>query len=261
MSSLPDSSGCIASNTDISGIGVRTAAYAQTFLSFVPAILALLDGQISAGERDSLADQSTTILLSAYALLIAGFSLARNQLDNYHTTIVLNLSWMNNTNTFIYILFLWHRDPKLWSKFRWPPPMVEKPEPLTSKSPISAEVYVAIYDWSPTLASLIDSVKPVILIGSLHLSLMGALGLWLWINPGSFGISQPCSLNSTISMFGHAIPLSSPTLRVVSLAIYVLILVPGLNLILPTVIFCAPLYLSRRLTATDNGKCNPSRLV
>ena len=73
---------CITSNTDISGIGVRTAAYAQNILSFVPAVLALLDGKISRGELDSLADQSTTILLSAYALLIAGLILARNQLDN-----------------------------------------------------------------------------------------------------------------------------------------------------------------------------------
>ncbi|KAJ7860281.1 hypothetical protein B0H13DRAFT_1639616, partial [Mycena leptocephala] len=95
---------CIASNTDISGIGVRTAAYAQNLLSFVPAFLALRDNKISKGELKSLAEQSMTILISAYALLIAAFILARNQLDNYHTTIVLNLSWINNTNTFIYIL-------------------------------------------------------------------------------------------------------------------------------------------------------------
>jgi hypothetical protein len=258
MSSLEH---CITSNTDISGIGVRTAAYAQNILSFVPAVLALLDGKISPGELDSLAEQSTTILLSAYALLIAGLILARNQLDNYHTTIVLNLSWMNNTNTFIYILFLWHRDPKLWSKFRWPPPPVEEPKPLTSKSPISAKVYLSIYHWSPTLASLIDSVKPVILIGSLHLSLMGVLGLWLWIDPGRFGASNSCSLDSTISMFGRAIPLSSQVLRVISLTVYVLVLVPGFNLLLPTAIFCAPLYLVRCLPATDIGKCNSRRPV
>ncbi|KAJ7891888.1 hypothetical protein B0H14DRAFT_2258598, partial [Mycena olivaceomarginata] len=95
---------------DISGIGVRTATYAQNILSFVPAFLALLDRRVSDGELDSLEGQSTTILLSAFALLIAAFIQAHNHgLDNYHTTIVLNLSWMNNTNTFIYILFLLHR--------------------------------------------------------------------------------------------------------------------------------------------------------
>ncbi|KAJ7025257.1 hypothetical protein C8F04DRAFT_918690, partial [Mycena alexandri] len=97
---------------DISGIGVRTATYAQNILSFVPAFLALLDKKISNEELDSLEGQSTTILLSAFALLIAAFIEAKNRingLDNYHTTIVLNLSWMNNTNTFIYILFHLHR--------------------------------------------------------------------------------------------------------------------------------------------------------
>ncbi|KAJ6449948.1 hypothetical protein C8R45DRAFT_1128409, partial [Mycena sanguinolenta] len=93
---------------DISGIGVRTATYAQNILSFVPALLALQDGKVSDGELDSLQGQSTTILLSAFALLIAAFILAHNQLDNYHTTVVLNLSWMNNTDTFIYLLFLLH---------------------------------------------------------------------------------------------------------------------------------------------------------
>ncbi|KAJ7137322.1 ankyrin repeat-containing domain protein [Mycena filopes] len=244
------SSHCLAPNTDISGIGVRTAAYAQNLISFVPAVLTLVDNKVSPEELCSLADQSVTILLSAYALLIAGLILAPNQLDNYHATIVLNLSWMNNTNTFIYILLLWHHKPGLWANLRWPPPPVEKPK-VTLTSPMSARVYLAIYNSSPTLAALINSVSPVILIGSLHLSLMSALGIWLWISPGRFGISQPCSLESTFSLLGNAIPLSSQTWRVIWLAIYVVILVPGLNLILPTAIFCAPLYLLRLRKAPE----------
>ncbi|KAJ7733318.1 ankyrin repeat-containing domain protein [Mycena metata] len=241
---------CIIPNTDISGIGVRTAAYAQNLLSFVPAVLALIDHQISQKELDSLEGQSTTILLSSYALLIAGLILARNQLDNYHTTIVLNLNWMNNTNTFIYILFLLHADRNPWSRFQSRRRAGKEPKAgmeQDAKS-LSAKLYVAIRKRSLTLASIIDSVDPAVLIGSLHLSLMGALGLWLWIAPGRFGNSLSCSLESTISLFGRAIPLSSHALRAVSLSVYILILVPGLNLILPTVIFCAPLVLVRRLT-------------
>jgi hypothetical protein len=241
---------CITSNTDISGIGVRTAAYAQNLLSFVPAVLALIDSKISRSELASLEGQSTAILLTAYALLIAGFILARTQLDNYHITIVLNLSWMNNTNTFIYILFLMHRKP--WPKFLCyrrqgkdskldsvAPP---EPDPKT----VAAKFYVAFEKKFPTLASIIASIDPAVLIGSLHLSLMGALGIWLWISPGQFGHSPSCSLDSTISLFGHAVPLSSHTLRGISLAVYILLLVPGLNLVLPTAIVCGPLLLVRR---------------
>ncbi|KAJ7167868.1 hypothetical protein C8R46DRAFT_898226, partial [Mycena filopes] len=98
-------SGCI--NTDISGIGVRSATYAQNLLSFLPAILALVDGDVDEHERDYLETQSTTILLSAFALLFSAIIQARTQtLDSHHATIVLNLSWMNNTNTFIYMLLL-----------------------------------------------------------------------------------------------------------------------------------------------------------
>ncbi|KAJ7178105.1 ankyrin repeat-containing domain protein [Mycena filopes] len=259
MSSLPGS--CIIANTDISGIGVRTAAYAQNILSFVPALLTLGDNELTAEELESLAEQSVTILLSAYALLIAGLILARNQLDNYHTTIVLNLSFMNNTNTFIYILLLWYRKPDLWSNFRWPPPSVAKSE-LTPKSPMSDRVYNTVYKCSPTLAAVINTVNLVILIGSLHLSLMGGLGIWLWISPGRFGISLPCSLDSTVSLFGTAIPLSSRPLRSISLAVYGLILVPGLNIVMPTAIFCAPLYLLRRFTnATLSNPSTSSDLL
>ncbi|KAJ7754026.1 hypothetical protein B0H16DRAFT_1690602 [Mycena metata] len=84
------SASCIIPNTDISGIGVRTATYAQNILSFVPAFLALLDKKVSNEELDSLRGQSTTILLSAFALLIAAFIQAQNHangLDNYHTTM------------------------------------------------------------------------------------------------------------------------------------------------------------------------------
>ncbi|KAJ6535758.1 hypothetical protein B0H19DRAFT_963762, partial [Mycena capillaripes] len=101
-------SNCV--NTDISGIGVRTATYAQNLLSFLPAFWALLDGQVDENELATLETQSTTILLSAFALLFSSTIQARTQgLDSFHATIVLNLSWMNNTNTFIYMLLLLHR--------------------------------------------------------------------------------------------------------------------------------------------------------
>ncbi|KAG6889871.1 hypothetical protein C0995_013845 [Termitomyces sp. Mi166 len=91
---------CISSNPDISGIGVRVAVYIQNFLSFVPAIAALRDGKVTFTELDSLETQSTTILITVLAILISTVIQAHmdDGITNYHASIVLNLSWMNNTN-------------------------------------------------------------------------------------------------------------------------------------------------------------------
>ncbi|KAJ7048945.1 hypothetical protein C8F01DRAFT_957077, partial [Mycena amicta] len=100
---------------DISGIGVRSATYAQNLISFIPAIVALAnDGKISNNERAFIEEQSTNILLTAFGLLISAFIQASTAqgLDNYHLALVLNLSWMNNTNLFIYSLLRLHR--RLW---------------------------------------------------------------------------------------------------------------------------------------------------
>ncbi|KAJ7620895.1 hypothetical protein DFH06DRAFT_966811, partial [Mycena polygramma] len=89
---------------DISGVGVRTAIYAQNLLSFVPAIWALWDGEVSDYELECVETQSTTILVTAFAILISAMVQANRGLSNFHASIVLDLSWMNNTNTFIYFL-------------------------------------------------------------------------------------------------------------------------------------------------------------
>lgn len=66
---------------------------------------------------------------------------------------------------------------------------------------------------------------------------MAALGIWLWSNPGAFGDSKPCTLEATTVVLGHSIPLGSRRLRVWSMTIYSLFLVPGVNLILPMALF------------------------
>jgi hypothetical protein len=48
--------------------------------------------------------QSTTILLTAFALLISAMVQTRMGLSAFDAVIVLSLSWMNNTNIFIYFL-------------------------------------------------------------------------------------------------------------------------------------------------------------
>lgn len=99
-------SGClIPSNPDVSGIGIRIAIYVQNILCFVPAVCAIWDGDVDQEELESAEIHSTTNLVLAFAILISCIfqALARG-LSNYHSSIVLSLSWMNNTNAFVYFL-------------------------------------------------------------------------------------------------------------------------------------------------------------
>ncbi|KAJ7479306.1 hypothetical protein FB451DRAFT_1005252, partial [Mycena latifolia] len=90
---------------DISGIGVRLAIYIQNMLSFIPAVSALWDGHVTSYELESVETQTTTILITAFAILISAMVQAQTTaLANFHASIILSLSWMNNTNTFIYFL-------------------------------------------------------------------------------------------------------------------------------------------------------------
>jgi hypothetical protein len=99
----------IPANPDISGIGVRAAVYLQNGLSFVPAFYALWDGKVEAHELKAVETQSTTILITAFAILVSTIVQARTfVLSGFHASIILSLSWMNNTNTFIFFLLYIH---------------------------------------------------------------------------------------------------------------------------------------------------------
>jgi hypothetical protein len=105
----------IPADPDIAGIGIRVAIYIQNILSFAPAFFALFnDGSVDLMELQTVEQQSTTILITAFAILISLVVQALSlNLSAFHTSIVLSLSWMNNTNTFIYfVLYIHHKsDP------------------------------------------------------------------------------------------------------------------------------------------------------
>jgi hypothetical protein len=95
----------IPTNPDISGVGVCIAIYFQTFLSFILTALALTDGKISVDELKAVERQSTTILITAFAILISALIQLHNfSLSSFHTSIILNLSWLNNTNALIWLV-------------------------------------------------------------------------------------------------------------------------------------------------------------
>ncbi|KAF6746125.1 hypothetical protein DFP72DRAFT_785926, partial [Ephemerocybe angulata] len=94
---------------DIAGIGVRCAIYIQTLLCFIPAFWALVDGKVTRDELDAAETQAITNLVLAFAILVSSIVQAQTLvLTNYHASIVLSMSWMNNTNAFVYfLLYVW----------------------------------------------------------------------------------------------------------------------------------------------------------
>ncbi|KAF6762401.1 hypothetical protein DFP72DRAFT_557633 [Ephemerocybe angulata] len=101
----------IPGNPDIAGVGVRIAIYVQNLLCFFPAFWALVDGKVTETELESAETQATTNLVLAFAILISSMVQATTLgLTSYHASIVLNMSWMNNTNAFIYfLLYVQHK--------------------------------------------------------------------------------------------------------------------------------------------------------
>ncbi|KAG6855581.1 hypothetical protein H0H87_000655, partial [Tephrocybe sp. NHM501043] len=231
---------CFDTNPDISGIGVRSAIYAQNLLSFVPALLALKDRKVTPTELDALETQSTTILITAFAILLstivqASTSNPSSGISNYHTSIILDLSWMNNTNLFIYLLLYTYRRVNL------------------SDTELAEEAKGHLKPDAPILARRIYEAKkaimnPVMIIGTLHLSVMASVGIWLWSNPVGFSSlsSQPCSLSASVVVVGKAVPIGSVGLRVWSILIYSFLLIPFLNLVIPMALFAIPMFLFRR---------------
>ncbi|KAG6855249.1 hypothetical protein H0H87_006165, partial [Tephrocybe sp. NHM501043] len=233
MSAALDPGPCFGANPDVSGIGVRIAIYAQNLLSFAPALLALRDKKVTPTELDALETQSTTILITAFAILVSTIVQARTSgISNYHASIVLDLSWMNNTNLFIYLLLYTYRRVNLSD--------TELKAEVKDESRVKG---LARWIYEARKAT----VNPVIIIGTLHLSLMASVGIWLWSNPAHFSKVSPdnCSLSASVVVVGKAVPLGSPRLRIWSLLIYSTLLIPFFNLLIPTALFAVPLFLFR----------------
>ncbi|KAF7375540.1 Multiple ankyrin repeats single kh domain [Mycena sanguinolenta] len=246
----------IPSNPDVSGVGVRAAIYAQNLTCFLPVIVHLRDRKISRDELKGIKDQSIGMLAVAFAILLTTIILAKgaggNQtITNYHTAVVLDLSWMNNTSTWIwFILYVYHRskDDKPteanWSK--WCKALLEPPLELLGQnegdsdnsSQMGTRICPAQRIWH--IAQRIwhfISKQPVLTLGSIHLSLMAAVGIWLWSDPSEFGDPLGPSCDPTLMVVGVPARFSSNSLRIVSLTMYSVVLIPGFNLIPPFVFF------------------------
>ncbi|KAH8832455.1 ankyrin repeat-containing domain protein [Flagelloscypha sp. PMI_526] len=209
---------CIPADPDIAGIGVRTAIYVQSLLSFIPALYAISDKIVTHEELKSVQTHMATILPTAFAILISAYvQIWRGRLTNYHTVIILSLSWMNNTNACIHALLKIQQEGRYFRTGS----LIDHIQHLfrTAKA-----------------AKFRGSDYTMLAMGSLHLTLMASLGLYLWIKPSNFGApySEHCTMNAQISVLGPiGVPFHSPALRVASILLYAAVLAPGANLALP----------------------------
>ncbi|KAJ3506615.1 hypothetical protein NMY22_g17190 [Coprinellus aureogranulatus] len=220
----------IPSNPDIAGIGVRIAIYIQNLLCFIPALRALWDGKVSASELDSADGYSTTNLFLAFAILITCMVQAfTSDVTNYHASIILSLSWMNNTSVFVYfLLYIQYKGQKITG-----------PKSSTWLNHIKSPHHVPIGERCKALARGFAQ-RITLVLGSFHLTLMATLGIWLWIAPKSFGEDDGsrCAFDvADLAIFGFFVPFGREGLSIFSLFLYSLFLIPGLNLLLPAGVF------------------------
>ncbi|KAJ7049075.1 hypothetical protein C8F01DRAFT_792230 [Mycena amicta] len=249
----------IPANPDVSGIGVRAAIYAQNLLCFAPVVAHLRDGNVSAAEMNGVKDQSIGMLAIAFAILISTIieatttNITGQGLTRFHAAVILDLSWMNNTSTWIWFLLYIHHltkpdpndsektvpVPATWSAWtdvllaplRWLVKGTVDPEKYAASSRMPVRITVVRRSW------YFFSQKAVLTLGSFHLSLMAAIGIWLWSNPSKFGSPIPC--DPSLTVVGGAAPFSSSALHGFSLALYSLLVIPGLNLVPPFIFFLA----------------------
>jgi hypothetical protein len=255
----------IPSNPDVSGVGVRAAIYAQNLTCFLPVIVHLWDGRISRDELNGIKDQSIGMLAVAFAILFTTIILAKGAggdqtITSYHAAVVLDLSWMNNTSTWIWFILYVHyqskRDDPIkanWSEWCGAllAPLLEllgRNEAAgdsagTSTNPPIRGIPQRIRGITQCIWRIAQriwrfiSAQPVLTLGSIHLSLMAAVGIWLWSDPSKFGQVLPPNCDLTLTVVGVPAHFLSQSLRIASLAMYSIVLIPGLNLIPPFIFF------------------------
>jgi hypothetical protein len=107
-------------------------------------------------------------------------------------------------------------------------------------------MHVNIIGWIRICWALLRR-KFVLVLGSLHLTVMAALGIWLWSSPYRYEDSQAHRLHlppdllplrcTETAILGLSIPLTSAVLNRVSVVLYSIFLAPGLNLVIPAIFF------------------------
>jgi len=215
---------CIDPNPDIAGIGIRVSVYAQSFLCLIQLFLSVTDAKITDNERRQLNKIYASLLLTAFALLISAFiQICSIGLSVYHALIILNLSWINDFGALVWSLVDCTYQPVDEGQEYDPVHAI----PQTRSFGRRIITYVGSHKLPTTLLVI-------------HVSTMASLGIWVWSKVAVFGNKPECTPDTVTSVFGYSIPLTNRRLRAVSIAIYSMVAIPGINLfILLLLFFCS----------------------
>jgi hypothetical protein len=185
--SNPESFHCIASNPDISGIGVRVAIYAQALLSIIYPIIFVWDGEISLKESQTMSRISISITFTACALLVStGIQAATFGISLYHALIILQLSWINSM-TFMTVYFV-HRASQAVN--------TQQPTPLF-------ESYQSFRGRMKNTGNYLRSREA--LMSSVHFVVVGGIGTWVWKGIQTFGSQPECNPNTFIVILSRMV--------------------------------------------------------
>lgn len=199
---------CINPNPDIAGIGVRVSIYLQAFISLIPAALAFGDGRLSHSESGILRATFTSTLLTACALLLSAFiQVTTYGLSVYHTVIVLNLSWINNTNAITCIILQRAETERDGDE--------EKPNRCCHRMM-----------WELRFRSKSGELCWSGILACVHSFIMASLGLWLWVNIREFGVQPECTPQTFMNIVGYNIPVTGRVIRIVSIVFYAIMANP-----------------------------------
>ena len=86
-------------------------------------------------------------------------------------------------------------------------------------------------------------------LASAHLTLFAAFGLWLWFTIHEFGLNRECEPFTYLSFIVGTLPVISPTLRIFSIIIYLICLLPIVNIVVFGGMEVAVIYGFQRLVA------------
>ncbi|KAI3612360.1 hypothetical protein WG66_010060 [Moniliophthora roreri] len=216
---------CLIANPDISGIGVRLAVYAQTFLSFAPAFFFTADGELDLEEEKSLFAIYYPLLLSSMALFgTTIFQQLTVGLGNYHVLLVLNMMWMMNISAVVACV-----SPTLaW--FRRPVPMLPTSSDAKEQTQSTRARERYFLFWRPRRTRQLLEV----LFVSLCITGMSVLGLWHWSVLHITGLNKnlddsQCFDQIRTTYFFMSFPITDKRIRALSLTFYGVMVLPVIN--------------------------------
>ena len=216
---------CIRPNPDIAGIGIRISIYIQSLAMLIRAALYAADGVIDSDEQNSLGTSTIALAITAFSLALAAIIESKTSgLSVYHALVTLNLGWMLIASSLVAGTFT--SLPVIIGNRPW------------------AEIRKL---YRPTSRGL-----PLAVFPTTHLLVVASFGIWVWSNIRIFGGQPECTPQTLVVIFGHDIRVTNPALRIVSLVVYSVAIVPVVNVL--TIITAAGGFSSLILRILTGGR-------